>query len=89
MIIYQPPQNCRNMTAFSNEFLKLYTTITSFGKNIIIAGDFNIHIDDKNDLDSEQFRDLLEVMGLDQHVHFPTYVSGHTLDLILSKMDQV
>ena len=39
----------------------------------------------KNDPDSEQFRDLLEVMELDQHVHFPKHVSGHTLDLILSE----
>ena len=70
MIIYWPPQNCRSTTAFSDHFLELYTTIASFGKNIFLAGDFNIHIYDKNDLDSEQVRDLLEVMGLDQHVHF-------------------
>ena len=75
MIIYQLPENCRSITAFSHEFLELYTTIASFGKNIIIAGDFNIHIDDKNDLDSEKFRDSLEVMGLDQHVYFPMHVS--------------
>ena len=53
MIIYQPPQNCKTITAFSDEFLELYTTVASFGKNIIIAGDFNNQIDDKNDQDRE------------------------------------
>ena len=43
MIIYQPPQSCRSITPFSDKFLELYTTIASFGKNIIIAGDFNIY----------------------------------------------
>ena len=85
MIIYPPAQNCRSITAFSDKFLDLYTTTASFGKNIFIAVYFNIHVDDKNDLDSKQFRDLSEVMGLDQHVYFPMHVSGHTLDLILSE----
>ena len=65
MIIYQLPQNCRSITAFSDECLELYTTNASFGKNIIKAGGFSIQIDDKNDPDNKQFRDLIEVMGLD------------------------
>ena len=85
MITYQPSQNCRRITAFSDKFLEIYTTVASFGKNIIIVVDFNVQVDDKNDLDRKQFRDSLEVMGLDQHVYFPVHVSGHALYLILSE----
>ena len=51
----------------------------------MITGDFNIHVDTIGDPDRERFLDLLEAMGLQQHVTTPTHESGHTLDLIFTR----
>ena len=64
------------------EFLE--EVLTSYS-NIIIAGDFNLHVDDIVNPDAQVFVDLLTVFGLQNHVDFPTHKSKHTVDLILSK----
>ena len=51
----------------------------------MIAGDFNIHVDVVGDADRVKCLDLLEAMGLLQHVATPTHESGHTLDLIITR----
>ena len=53
--------------------------------NIIIAGDFNLQVDDVANPDAQVFLDLLTAFGLQNHVNFPTHKSEHTLDLILSE----
>ena len=52
--------------------------------NIILAGDFNLHIDKKNDPDVNLLKNMVQAFGLDCQVNFPTHWSGHTLDLILT-----
>ena len=54
-------------------------------KALVIAGDFNLHIDDPAGADVRQFADLLATFGLIQHVTFATHVSGHWLDLIIAR----
>ena len=39
-------------------------------RNILICGDFNIHIDDPNDTEVQIFNDTMEALGLQQHVNF-------------------
>jgi hypothetical protein len=51
----------------------------------MILGDFNIHIDNVSDPQSIRFLDLLDTMGLVNHVTIPTHVQGHTLDLIITR----
>ena len=58
--------------------------LTSYS-NIIIAGDFNLHVDDKENPDAQVFVDLLTAFGLQNHIDFPTHKSKHTLDLIISE----
>ena len=38
-----------------------------------------------DDLDACRFLELLDSVGLDQHVSVPTHISGHTLDLIITR----
>ena len=64
------------------EFLE--EVLTSYS-NIIIEGDFNLHVDDIANPDAQVFLDLLTAFGLQNHVNFPTHKSGHTLDLILNE----
>ena len=52
---------------------------------LLIPGDFNFHVDDPSDNDAKTFTDLLETFGLLQHVTAPTHLSGHTLDLLISR----
>ena len=46
--------------------------------NIMVTGDFNLHIDKMNDPDINLFKDMVQAFGLDCQVDFPTHWSGHT-----------
>ena len=45
----------------------------------------NIHVDVPDDPDAIKFLDLLDSLGLAQHVKTPTHRCGHTLDLIITR----
>ena len=53
----------------------------------MLIGDLNIHMDDKADPGTVTFTDFLDSLGLVNHTLFPTHVSGHTLDLIITQED--
>lgn len=53
--------------------------------NIVITGDFNIHVDDVEDPDVNVFLDTLEALGLTQHVCEPTHEKGYILDLVITE----
>ena len=46
----------------------------------------NIHVDDASDADACNFLDLLESLGLQQHVRGPTHIHEHTLDLVVTRL---
>ena len=46
----------------------------------------NIHVDDASDVDVRNFLDLLESLGLQQHIRGPTHIHGHTLDLVVTHL---
>ena len=52
---------------------------------LLIAGDFNIHVDVPRNSDNVCLKELLESMGLQQHVNEPTRETGHSLDLIITR----
>ncbi len=51
---------------------------------VLIVGDFNIHVDNEKDWLGSAFIDILNSIGVKQHVSGPTHCRNHTLDLILS-----
>ena len=51
---------------------------------VVIVGDFNIHLDELHDNNAKQFQKLLLSYGLQQHVSQPTHKHGHWLDLIIT-----
>ncbi len=51
---------------------------------VLIVGDFNSHVDNEKDALGSAFLDILNSIGVRQHVSGPTYCQNHTLDLILS-----
>ena len=54
-------------------------------EQLLISGDFNIHVDNAEDTDARKLIDLLESYGLQQHVTSPTHKHDHTLDLIITR----
>ena len=54
-------------------------------EEIIITGDLNFHPDNKSDCDERKFIEMLNDCGLVQHVIGATHVSGHTLNVIISR----
>ena len=72
------------MTTFFNDFSDYLETVFLCKEQLVIVGDFNIHVDVLSNGDSTKFRDLLESFSLQQHVVGPTHIHGHTLDLIIT-----
>ena len=53
--------------------------------NIVIAGHFNLHIDNKKDPEAQLFTDMIAALGPDCYVNFPTHESGQSLDLVFNE----
>ena len=68
-----------------NEFSPLLESYIIKTGSLLIAGDFNFHVDDTSDAVAANFLGLLESFDLRQHVHSYTHIAGHTLDLVISR----
>ena len=58
----------------------------TINNNVVIAGDFNLHIDIEEDPVAQLFINMMVALGLDCHVDFPTHENGYSLDLIFTEM---
>jgi hypothetical protein len=83
IMIYRPPGSC---TKFFEELDQLFSEI-NHRDDITVMGDFNIHVDNKNDPETVTFQRLLEQYGWVQLISSPTHEKGHTLDLVLTKVN--
>ena len=73
------------ITVFMQEFIVFLEILVLCPEMLVIAGDFTLHMDDPMDADARKFSDLFETFSLIQHVNFATHVSGHWLDLIITR----
>jgi len=88
VITFCPPYSSNHpvtTSVFFADFLSFLENIIMSFVPLLIAGDFNIHIDVPGNAGSICFKKLHESMGLQQHVNEPTHESGHTLDLIITR----
>ncbi len=86
--IYRPTRSKKNRTplsVFYEEFSDILESCITSQEELLIVGDLNFHVDDENDHDATHFLDILESFDLVQHVNEPTHISGHTLDLIITR----
>ena len=85
--LYHPPQGTDPKVGKAN-FLDQLTDLLSHDIpkhwDIIIMGDFNIHINDLEDWDAQILQDTLNAFNLKQHINIPTHNLGHTIDLIIT-----
>ena len=72
---------------FSDELSDLFETYVVLYESYIIAGDFNIHVDETCDPSCTKFHELLDLFAFTQHVHEATHIMGHTFDLVKSRVD--
>lgn len=88
LIIYRPPYSEENpvpTSTFFTEFADYLESVILSPEELLITGDFNIHVDNPDNVDARHLLELLDSMALIQHVASPTHVSGHTLDLIITR----
>ena len=89
MIVYRPQNSDDHHRVLINTFLTEFSDLmesTILSKEpLIVVGDYNIHVDVPNDTDALKLLDLLESLGLEQHVTEPTHIHGHTLDLVMTR----
>ena len=70
---------------FIDEFSEYLAEELAEHRNLVITGDFNLHVNDPEDHDGEVFIDTMLALGLDQHVTLLTHGSNNTLDLVFSE----
>ena len=73
------------VTKFLDEFTVWLGSILSLFSNMIVLGDFNIHINDENDNEAIIFLDTMIALGCNQHVSFPTHQADNILDLVFTE----
>lgn len=73
------------MSVFFAEFAAYVEIVLVSKEELLIPGNYNIHIDVAGDSDANTLSDFFESVGLQQHVEKHTHVQGHTLDLVISR----
>ena len=88
VLLYRPPYSADHRVStncFFMEFSTYLETILLSKEHLVIAGDFNIHVDAPRDPDSLKLQDLLQSVGLQQLITEPTHTQGHILDLVITR----
>ena len=78
-----------NTNTFFEEFENYLDVVLDCSLPVVVCGDFNIHVNVQEDLPSARFNDICSSRNLTQHVCVPTHVSGNTLDLIITRNDNM
>ena len=81
--IYRPPDS--SIPQFLDIFAELLVDIVTSNTNLVVLGDFNIHLNKIDDPNAGIFLDTMTALGMKQHVRGPTYRSGNCLDLIFTE----
>ena len=87
-VVYRPQPTKNNklkLRSFWPEFSDFLSYHIERKCPVIITGDLNFHLDVSDDNSTKQFQNLLAEFGLTQHIREPTHVSGHTLDVLISR----
>ena len=86
--IYHPPIGSpkgNTHTMLLDEVSKLIQLLITNYTNLVLLGDFNIHIQHIESADSIAYNDMMEALGLTQHIEELTHRLGNTLDLIYTE----
>lgn len=73
---------------FYTELTSLLEALAVYSSDVVLTGDFNVHVDDPADTRSARLNDILQSFGFIQSVVGPTHIGGHTLDLVITRSDR-
>ena len=89
IIVFRPPISVKNgltHAAFFDEFSMLLEHLASSPGNLLLNGDFNLHVNDLSDSTASQFLDLLNCFNLNIfNLCTPTHKNNNVLDLIITR----
>ena len=88
IVMYMPPYSIAHpvtVAHFVDEFTAYLESTVLIKEPVIIMGDFNLHVDDPSDTEAKKVCDMLDSLGLEQHVKHPTHIQGHTLELVITR----
>ncbi len=86
--IYHPEASQTNkytMWDLYKEFSKLMSHYNIIKDEVIICGDFNIHVNKPDDPNTKKFMDILSQFNLVWHINEPTHKLGNTLDFTITR----
>jgi len=75
-------------SVFLTEFAEFLKSVILGTDPLLITGDFNIHVDAADNLDTVKLLELFQSTGFERHVNVPTHVGSHTLDLIVTRQSE-
>ena len=87
-VVYRPPYSKKNRLTtrmFFSDFSTMLESVNNIPSRVLLAGDFNTHMDDKEDRDTITMTDMLSSTGLRQHVNTATHKNDHILDLLITR----
>ena len=88
LALYHPPPSPKHkhtVNEFVSEFVDfLADMLVKFTEDLIIAGDFNIHVNDLLNDDTQQLLSVLEALEFDQLVDSCTHNNGNILELMFT-----
>ena len=88
--VYRPEPSANNrytLTEFFDEFTEFMAHYHMLKNEVIIVGDFNFHINKKDNANAKKFIDIIDMFNMVQHVNSPTHRDGNTLDLLITRID--
>jgi len=89
VVVYRPGSESVS-DQFFEELTTLLEIVATFRRQVIVAGDFNIHVNDPADRHAVRLSELLASLDLQQVVKQPTHGdvrNGNTLDLVITRSD--
>ncbi|ESO10275.1 hypothetical protein HELRODRAFT_183800 [Helobdella robusta] len=87
LIAIYRPGSAQLSVLFFQELDSVLEQITVLGSNVLLMGDFNVHLERTDDPYSIRLGEVFETFQLVNHINEPTHVLGGTLDLVISSCD--
>src|SRR6218665_393822 len=87
LTVYRPSTTTLTLQ-FYEEFASVLEDLITRNNQLLILGDFNIHLEDSVSSNSLHFSQLLAQFGLHQHISEPTCSSGGWLDLVITSDEE-
>lgn len=84
LIAIYRPGSVQLTVSFYQELVSVLEYVTILDSNILLMGDFNVHVEKTEDPHSIRLGEILDTFQLVNHIKEPTHVLGGILDLVIS-----